>query len=48
LKILGPEEVLLSAGDVPYHMYVVSEGELVCEKSVDFIKDFELWYDIQN
>jgi len=46
--LLGPGDVLLTNGDIPYNMYIVVEGELVFERKVKLIKDRELWADVIN
>ena len=35
-------------GAVPYHMYIVTEGELIFERIVKFVQDKELWYDVKS
>jgi CRP-like cAMP-binding protein len=36
LRALGPGERLASEGETPYHMFVVTEGEISIRKEVDF------------
>ena len=48
IKILGPSDILLKNGDLPYHMIIVAEGELVFERRVKVIRNYELWRDFQN
>lgn len=43
LHTIGPKQVLIEEGRVPYHMYIVTEGELVLEKRVDFAKEKGVW-----
>lgn len=47
LRILGPGEVLVQEGTAPYHMHVVTEGELALQKQVEFAQEGKVWREVQ-
>lgn len=46
--MLGPDDILLKHGDIPYHKYILAEGELIFQRRVIFLRDTELWCDFKN
>lgn len=47
LQVLGPGEVLVREGATPYHMHVVTEGELALQKQVECVAEGGVWREVQ-